>query len=159
MARGRRELQDDGQARAGSYRIRRVLSGEEFGWQFQFYPRGQFALINYPTGGHLSSTWRTCERARGVKFTGLNASCWVVFEDNLYFGTEGGGGHRADTGANDNGAAFVAVGRQAFSYLGNRTQNKHMTMVGPMLESAADYSRDVRPRGGLLDGGVGHDVT
>lgn len=114
------------------------LTGDEFGWQFQYYPRGQFALINYPTGGMFEQFVVNLRSGAWCKFNGLDAACWVVFDENLYFGSGDGLVIQADTGPNDNGADIQAVAKQAFSYLGSRAGNKHVTMVGPLLESAGD---------------------
>jgi hypothetical protein len=115
-----------------------ALTGDEFGWQFQHYPRGQFAMINYPTGGDFEQYVVNLRSGAWGKFRGMDASCWAVFGENLYFGTAAGVVMKADTGANDAGTNIVAVARQAFSYLGNRTQNNHVTMCGPLLECAGN---------------------
>lgn len=112
------------------------LTGSEFGWQFISYPRGQYALINYPSGGNFEQYVVNLRTGAWCKFTGMDASCWSLFNNHLYFGTEAGVIMKADTGANDNGLDIVADGRQAYSYLGDQSRNKHVTMVGPLMESA-----------------------
>jgi hypothetical protein len=105
------------------------------GWQVCIYPRGNMALMNVPISATASEQYvvNTISGA-WCRFTGMNASCWQVFNGELYFGaTAGGAVFKADTGTSDNGANIVAVCQTAFSYLRDQTRIKRFTMVRPVF--------------------------
>lgn len=110
--------------------------GSNFGWQLIQYPNGNMLLLNVPTSttafqqyvmNTITGAW--------CRFTGYAASCWELYNDSIYYGTEGGVNKAWDTYA-DNGANIVGDVIPAFNYFGNRAQLKRWTMARPII--AAD---------------------
>lgn len=108
------------------------------GWSVTLYPRGAWLIFNVPSG---SSTYvqhvMNIHTGRWAKFTGMNARCWCVYKDNLYFGGYGKV-CRADYGTSDDGEAIVARCDQAFDYMGSKTRNKRFTMIRPTFALTLD---------------------
>lgn len=102
------------------------------GWQPMFYPTGNMVLVNVPvtTGAHQyvsnSTTGAWC------RFTGMDARCWEIMDDQLFFGGLGTV-FLADTGLDDNGASITADIKPAFSFFGDKARLKRFAMVRPNL--------------------------
>jgi hypothetical protein len=78
----------------------------------------------------------------------MNASCWGLLGDNLFFGGAAGVVYQADTGSADNTSVVAATAQQAW----NKAQNayrKRMTAVRPIVQSSQ----------GSYTFGVGFDYT
>jgi len=107
-----------------------------FGWQPIFYPKGTMALFNVPTKEAATSQQFVVHTTTGAwcRFTGMNANCWSLFSDDLYFGTNGKV-MKADTGTSDAGANIDADVLTSFSYMGQPGRLKRYTMVRPLLLS------------------------
>jgi hypothetical protein len=69
------------------------------------------------------------------KFTGWNANCFVVFSENLYFGSNDGKVHRADFGARDGSMQISAYGQQAYNYYGKRGYLKIWKAIRALLNT------------------------
>ena len=104
-----------------------------FGWQPVFYPLGDMMLFNIPmaNGAYHQYVSHTASGA-WCKFTGWNARCFEVFDNELYFGGSGAV-YKADTGTDDNGSAIETQVLTAYSYFGNRGLVKRYAMVRPNL--------------------------
>ena len=111
-----------------------------FGWQPVHYPRGNRLLVNYPTGGRYEQHVLNLATGAWCRFRGMDALCWAVFQDRLFFGGADGKVWEADVGTTDGNAKIVADARQAFSYLGARSHNKQVTMVGPLFEAIGEVN-------------------
>lgn len=107
------------------------------GWQIIGYPRSNMILINIPTTENsvqhqhvmnsLTGSWGT--------WSGLNASCWSLFSEDLYFGGNSGTVWKADTGFQDNGNPITADLKSSFNGLGLDGFEKTMQMVRAMYSS------------------------
>lgn len=136
---------DVGAVRANSVtaNIARAMSdaartyGSNFGWQFTVYPRGTMALLNVPVQEGVTQHQYVANTVTGAwcRFTGINANCWEVFNDTLYFGGNSGYVGKADTGPNDNGTAITADLKTAFNYFGARGTLKRFPMIQPVIVS------------------------
>lgn len=102
-----------------------------FGWQPVFHPSGNMMLFNVPMG--LTSAQFVSNSTTGAwcKFTNMNASCWEAHDNKLYFGAASGIVYQADTGLDDNGSDIETTVRSAFSYFGDRSRAKRLSMVRP----------------------------
>ncbi len=108
---------------------------DNFGWQLISYPRGTRAILNVPIAesdvqeqyvmNTLSGAW--------CRFIGMNAGCWELHNDDLYFGGNNGIVFKADTGATDNGAVIDYDMMTAFNYFGQLGIQKRWTMCRPLL--------------------------
>jgi len=111
--------------------------GSNFGWQSIHYPQGSYALFNIPMSGTTSFQYVVNTQAPygWCKFTNQNASCWALFNGDLYFGGQGGIVYKADTGTNDDGGNIEWKIKPAFNYYGQRGVNKLFTLCRPHFTS------------------------
>lgn len=93
--------------------------GANFGWQGILYPRGSMMVFNIPTIENTSADQYVANTLTGAwcRFTGMDASCWAVFNDELYFGGATAI-YKADSGFSDNGAKIEGDVQQAYTSLG-----------------------------------------
>lgn len=107
-----------------------------FGWQPILWSNGNKIIINVPTVETSIShqyVMNTITQA-WCKFTGWNAFCWGVFENELYFGGDGAV-YKADTGNEDNGDVIETDVLQAYSYFNAMGRTKHFKMARPVFLS------------------------
>lgn len=107
-----------------------------FGWQAQPYPLGKMMIYNVPTvsSGGTSKQWvRNLYTGAISCFSGLNAACWGMYNDQLYFGSGAGAVFKADTGQSDAGRNIDWQIDCAFNYAGDRQSLKHWHMARPIV--------------------------
>lgn len=113
-----------------------------FGWQSIVYPRGGKAIFNVPlaAGGFEQHVVNTVTGA-WCRYAGLNASCWGLYNDVLYFGAASGVVWKAEAATSDNGVAIACDGQQAWSDMGS-PRRKRVSLARPVIESqgAIPYS-------------------
>lgn len=106
-----------------------------FGWQIAHYPLGNMAIFNVPissTGfeqhvvNTLTGAW--------CKAQGIDARCWGMFSDRMYFGGAGGVVYKFDSGRSHGGGSIVARAQTAWNYLGARDRKKRFTAIRPLLQ-------------------------
>jgi hypothetical protein len=110
-----------------------------YGWQPLLYPRGTQMVFNVPistTEAH-QYVFNTLTGAP-CRFKGMNARCWALLNDNLYFGGVDGKVRLADSGTSDDGANIEGDALQAFSYFGSPGRSKAFKSVEPIFESAGN---------------------
>lgn len=74
------------------------------------------------------------------RFTGMNAACWAVYNEELYFGSVTGGTvGKADTGADDNGMNISGDVKPAFNYFGSPDRQKLFKMARPIFSADGDF--------------------
>lgn len=126
--------------------------GTNYGWQTQIFPQQNMLLLNIPKSSTeaqqfvmntITGSW--CE------FTGWNAVCWELFNNEIYFGTDTMVCKAWDTTA-DNGTNINAEALQAFSSFGSANQ-KYFKEARPII--LADSSS----LGALLGINVDYDQT
>jgi hypothetical protein len=101
-----------------------------FGWQVIYYAKPNMLLINIPNpSGTEQYVMHTISKS-WCNFTGINATCFELHNDDLYFGGNGFVGKFWDTNADD-GGQISATCQQAYSYFDNPGQQKRFTMVRP----------------------------
>lgn len=98
-----------------------------FGWQALFYAKGRRLIFNIPnTDGsfdqHVQNTGtpyidRVTGKTTGpwCRFRNMNAQCFGLFRDTIYFGSTGGVIYQADNGNLDVLGTINAVGQQAWN--------------------------------------------
>lgn len=111
-------------------------SGTVYGWQPILYPKGSMLVVNVPVDAISSHQYvfNTLTRAP-CRFTGMNANCWAVFNEELYFGGKDGKVYKADTGTSDSGTAIVTDVLPAFNYLGTPGQVKAFKLAEAIFQS------------------------
>lgn len=109
------------------------LYGANFGWQVCHLPRADQLYLNVPisSGNQQQYVMNTINRS-WCRFKGYSANCFEIFEDDLYYGSNGLVCKAWDTNT-DAGQAIHAIGLQAFSYYKNATALKRATMMRPMF--------------------------
>ena len=110
------------------------LYSGNFGWQVMYFASPNMLLINVPTNsGTQQFVMHTITKAWG-QFTGINANCFEMNGDQLYFGGLGLVGKYFD-GYSDNGTNINASVQQAYSYFDAPGQLKRFTLVRPILQT------------------------
>lgn len=111
------------------------LYGASFGWQSIYFPKNNMLLINVPVsvGSQQQYVMNTITKA-WCKFTGWNANCFAIFNDDLYFGGNGVVCQAWD-GFTDNSTNINGEAAQAFSYFGNPGLTKRWNMMRPILST------------------------
>ena len=103
-----------------------------FGWQIAYFAKPTMLILNIPvTGGSEQYVMHTITKA-WARFTGINATCFEMNQDDMYFGGDGYVGMYY-TGTSDDGTNITASVQQAYSYFESRGQLKRFTMVRPIL--------------------------
>lgn len=112
--------------------------GGLYGWSGTVYSgRGSLAIFNVPTT-ELSQAVQfvqSIQTGAWCRFTGLNAICWEVANDAIYFGGANGV-YQWDVTTSDNGETIVADVKPAFSNFGSASQ-KQFTMIRPLIKAPA----------------------
>ncbi len=126
--------------------VRANLTG--FGWQALYYPRGRRLIFNIPNPDgtfcqHVQNT--ALQSQPWCRFTNMNAYCWGLFRDNLFFGAAGGAVFAADTGNLDNLGAVAANAQQAWNTFAN-PMRKRITAVRPMVQAPSCAELQLRAR-------------
>lgn len=105
-----------------------------FGWQIIYFAKENQLYVNVPfqEGASQQQYVMNTITKSWCNFTGWAANCWVIYNDNLYFGANGFVG-RAWNGFADNVSAINGIGLQAFNYFKAHGQNKQFTMMRPTL--------------------------
>jgi hypothetical protein len=105
-----------------------------FGWQINYFAKVNMLIVNIPvTGGSEQYVMHNITKS-WARFTNLNANCWELSGDDMYFGANGFVGKFYDTYA-DAGNNITAFVQQAYSYFDSRGQQKRFTLVRPILQT------------------------
>lgn len=102
-----------------------------FGWQPIYAPSSNMVLFNIPRGATSHQYVSNSTTGAWCRFTGWNAHCWEVYNDQIYFGRAGGYVNQADTGLDDDGSDIQADAKTAFSYFRHRGREKIFDWVRP----------------------------
>jgi len=112
-----------------------------FGWEGTLYPKGTLAIFNVPTANLTRSEQyvQNVQTGAWCRFTGINALCWAVANDQMYFGAANSV-CLWDTGFADNTTGIVGDIKTAFNYFGSRGSLKKFEMLQPILRIASDLA-------------------
>lgn len=115
---------------------------DNFGWQIIGYPRGTRAILNVPIEENSEQQQYVMNTLSGAwcRFTGMNFSCWEVYQDRLYGGGNDGFVYQADASGVDYLGTLTADMRCAFNYYNARGNNKRWTMCRPQLTTDQQVS-------------------
>lgn len=106
-----------------------------FGWQTILHPSHDMLLLNVPLSTTTSEQFvMNSSTGAWCKFTGLDAQCWALYKDELYYGTTGTV-VKALSGASDRGGNIVGNALQSFNYFKSRAQVKRWTEVRPVIQA------------------------
>ncbi|MGE3526771.1 MAG: hypothetical protein AB7I33_12700 [Gemmatimonadales bacterium] len=111
-------------------------------WQAMVYPAGQMLMFNVPASsssgrdGQYDQHVMNTTTGAWARFTGMDASCWVVHGSELYFaGQDDGVVWQGDIGTSDDDEQIVATGRQAFTNAGDPARVKRWNLARPIFQS------------------------
>ena len=108
--------------------------GDNYGWQMNYFAKNNMLILNVPvTGGSEQYVMHNITKS-WARFTNINANCWEMSGDDMYFGGNGYVGKFYDTYA-DAGTNIRAFTQQAYSYFDRRGQLKRFTLVRPILQT------------------------
>ena len=115
--------------------------GSIYGWQPIVYAKGSMFIVNVPHTANDVIVQHVMNLTTGAwcKFTNMNANCWAVFKDELYFGGDTKV-YKADTGTDDDGSNIEADGRTSYQDFPPQGQLKSFKMVRPILLSDSDIT-------------------
>lgn len=116
-----------------------TLYQDNFGWQLLQYPNANMLLLNVPRSTILFEQYvMNTITGSWCKFTGWNASCWELFNDEIYYGGSAEV-RKAWSGNNDDGANITAEVIPAFNYFDSNFQKRFM-MARPIFLSTGTPS-------------------
>lgn len=109
--------------------------GNNFGWELQYFAKQNQLYMNVPVSANIQQQYvMNVINKSWCNFTGWPANTFELYNDDMYFGSNGIIYKAWDTNA-DSGQTINAVGLQAFSYFGAQSQIKRVTMIRPTLYS------------------------
>lgn len=106
------------------------------GWQGMLFTDQSMMIINVPQS--TTTFWQfVANTTTGAwcRFKGMNAYCWGLLNQDLYFGGADGTVYQALTGVGDSGADVVAAYVGSYQYVGGRGANKRFVMCRPVLQT------------------------
>jgi hypothetical protein len=114
--------------------------GRNFGWQVLLYPDGNKLIVNVPTAEDLTSYQYVMNTITNAwcRFTGWNAFCFAYFNGALYMGGKNFVA-QADVGSDDGGVAIASDIKPAYSYFGQRGQEKYFRMIRPVFITSSQF--------------------
>lgn len=105
-----------------------------YGWQIHYYAAENMLIINVPTSvGYTQFCMHTISKS-WCSFSGIEAACWELSNDQMYFGGNGYVGHFWSA-YDDNGSNINAEIQQAYTYFDNPGELKRFTMVRPIFRA------------------------
>lgn len=113
------------------------LYSQQFGWQVLPYANGHAIFVNVPSSGGTAHQYvQNTFTGAWCRYTGMNARCWGLFQDQLLFGGATAV-YLADAGNSDAGAAIQGRIQTAFNK--HRAPGmKRYTMVRPNMTANSD---------------------
>jgi len=124
----------------GAFKQSYISFGTRFGWQLIEYPKQNLLICNVPVAERVTQNQYVMNTNTGAwcRFTGINAGCWQLLRDVLYFGGNDGTVYQYDTDYVDLNVPIVATLQTAYSTFGTPA-NKHFVMARPLFLSAPSY--------------------
>lgn len=109
--------------------------GSNTGWQILSYPKANMAIINVPQVQGITSQQFVMNVITGAwaRFTGMNASCWAVRQDDLFFGDMTGRIMQAETGSADITTPISCSWISAYNDLGMTGMSKSVRAARPVF--------------------------
>jgi len=115
--------------------------GSNFGWEATQYPVESAMVVNIPIaegGEHKQYVMNTITK-NWCEFDSWNGECFVVYNDELYFGASTVV-QKAWNGTSDDSSDIVGIGKTSFNYFGQSSQQKKISLFRPMLQVNGNIS-------------------
>jgi hypothetical protein len=118
------------------YEISREASlySTNFGWQINYFASENMLIINVPSGDGVQQFCMHTISKAWCSFSNINAKCWELSYDQMYFGGNGFVGRFWDS-YSDAGNNINAEVQQAYSYFDAPGQQKRFTMIRPIFQT------------------------
>lgn len=119
---------------------------QNFGWQVIPFPPENMLVMNVPVSENNVQEQFVMNSITGswCKFTGWNANCWELFNNELYFGSVDGTVNKAWSGSSDNNVEISGACLQAFGTYGSPGQVKRFNMMRPTFLADGNFQAAVR---------------
>jgi hypothetical protein len=130
---------------APTFRDAYEAAGSNFGWQVQEYPARNLILVNVPVAERVTQHQYVANVRTGAwcRFTNMNAGCWGLFNDGLYFGGNDGTVYKYTLdNFQDVGDPIQGVVQMAFQDYGTPA-NKRFIQARPLLQGPPGYAPQV----------------
>lgn len=113
-----------------------------FGWQLITFPPQQLVILNVPQVENVTQVQYIMNALTGAwcQFTGWNANCFEIFNNQLYFGGNAGQVNQAFIGSSDYTNSIQADMQCAYNYFDAPGNVKRVTMVQPFITAAQTIS-------------------
>ena len=114
------------------------LYGANFGWELALCPLNSMLVLNVPVQEGFNQEQFAMNTITGAwgRFGEIEANCWEIFDEELYFGGAGViGQFWSGFSDNDNVDNIQAEALQAFNYFGKRGRLKHFKEARPIFSS------------------------
>lgn len=117
----------------------------KFGWQAVEYPSGKLFVVNIPVAERVTQVQYVMNTVTGAwcRFTGINAGCWSLLGNNLYFGSNSGTIYRYGPDYFDVDEAITAKVQTAYVNYGT-SQSKRFVMARPLFLGPDGYTPAVQ---------------
>jgi hypothetical protein len=118
------------------------LGGTLFGWQLMVFPLQQLLILNVPISENEAQEQFVMNTLTGAwcNFTGWNANCFEIFNDNLYWGDNIGNVNRGYSGYADSNVGVNLDMQCAFNWFDEPGKVKRMTMIQPLLSTQGNIA-------------------
>lgn len=129
---------------SGQFRDQYQASGTSFGWECIEYPKQNLLIANIPIAERTTQHQYVMNIITGAwcRFTGMNAGCWSLLGDNIYWGGNDCVIRKFDVGSMDGSSNVTAVMQSAYSTLG-KPFTKHYKLARPIFNAPAGYNPPV----------------
>lgn len=113
-----------------------------FGWQVLSFPLQTLLFLNIPQSENSAQFQYVMNTLTGAwcEFTGWNANCFELFNNNLYWGDNLGNVNQGYIGASDLFSTINADMQCAFNYFDDPGRVKRMTLVQPLLTTTGNIA-------------------
>lgn len=109
-----------------------------FGWQINYFAKQNMLILNIPvTEGSEQYVMHTITKS-WARFTNIDANCWEIHNDDIYFGGNGFVGQFWSSDS-DNGNNINATVQQAYNYFDSRGTQKRYTLVRPIITTIGGF--------------------
>ena len=138
----RRDARSERNSRA--FNDARRSYGDNWGWEACVYPKGTRLIVNVPTSENSMAKQYVMNTLTGAwcEFDAHHAQSWMVFGEELYFGSPDGVVYKADTGAVDYDQEIVAVGQTAYTAFGSPYIKRWM-LVRALVTASGGYRPEI----------------
>jgi len=128
-----------------AYAAAALVNAATYGWQAIDHAPTTSLIINIPTVESTTTEQYVQNVLTGAwtRYIGLNAICWGMRGDQLYFGRPGGVVARAFAQDTDNGANIVWTYRGAFVQASKDGRSAQIKMLRPTMQSSSDISASI----------------